>query len=86
MGGLYCVKAEQQLLKDCFLVGIYILVTDEQGLGLHYHLNLAQVVAYQCGAGANDVEYGIGQTYAGGNLNGAGDDVCLGLDSLLLKE
>ena len=37
-------------LKDSLLLGTHLGITNQKCLGLHYHLNFTQVVAYQCGA------------------------------------
>ena len=50
LGGLDCIKAEQQFLKNGFFLSIQIGVANKESLGLHYNLYLTQVVAYQCGA------------------------------------
>ena len=61
-------------------------MTDEQGLALHDNLHFAQVVAHECRTAADNVEDGIGQSYARTNLYASHDDMYIGLDALLLKK
>ena len=63
-----------------------LLVADEQGLALHHHLHLAQVVAHQRRAAADDVEDAVGQSDARADLHGTRDDVYLGADAILVQE
>ena len=45
---LHGLEAEEHLLQYLTLLVRELLVADEQGLALHHHLHLAEVIAYEC--------------------------------------
>ena len=68
------------------LLLLHLGISDEQGLALHHHLHLAQVVADERRAATDNVEDGIGQAYARADFHAAGNDVYLGMDMMVVEE
>ena len=63
-----------------------MLVADEQGLALHHHFHLMQVIAYEGRAAADDVEDAVCQSDARADLHRTCDNMDLGLDTVLVEE
>ena len=80
------LEAEEHVSQNLTLLLTQILVTDEQGLALHHHFHLAQVVAYQGRAAANDIKDTVGQTDTRTDLHATGNHMDVGIDSLLIQE
>ena len=85
-GILYGLEAEEHLLQYQALLLAELPVADEQGLAPHHYLHLAQVVAYQCGAAADDVEDAVGESDARTDFHRPRDDVNFCLDAVLVEE
>ena len=79
-------NAEEQLLQRLALHLVEMLVANQEGLALHHHFHLAQVVAHQRRTAAHDVENAIGKTNARRYLHTAGNHVNLDVDAFLFHE
>ena len=63
-----------------------MLVADQQGLTLHHHLHLAEVVAHKRRTRGHDIEDSIGQSNARADLYRTRNHVNLSLDAMLVKK
>ena len=80
------LDAEEHIGQYLFLILAQVLVTDEQGLALHHHFHLAQVVAHQGGATADDVEDTVGQTNTRTDLHTTGNHMDISIDAFFFQE
>ena len=86
LGAADGLETEKHLLKRPALVSVHILVANQQGLALHHHLHLAEVVAYEGRAAADYVEDSVSKADARRDFHTARDDVNLSLYAVIFHK
>ena len=85
-GCLHGIHTEQQLPQYLLLFLAHVLVTNQQGFGLHHNLHFLQAVAHQRRTGTYNIENGICQTDARRHFYRPRNDVYLRIHPILFQK